>query len=262
MSGPSNEFDELPKKERELRRAVIRRSCVAGVAALSLTLLSACSDAGEGGSDSAAEESKAPALSAADLEKAALKDGDVEGHKVTAPTATVDQKDVETDSEECAPVAYAMVGSVVDEPSATVQRETASEIDPAKAAKSVGASGLDTTRVLLRLSAYDSAAAQTVMKSLNSSAKACAEGFKVTVDGTSQDVTKVSTATAPQGADEAIALDFLSEGGAAKIPMKIVVFRKGSTLGYFTALNIASAATGKDFDFPTEVTEAQLKKLR
>lgn len=43
--------------------------------------------------------------------------------------------------------------------------------------------------------------------------------------------------------------------------MKVVVFRKGSTLGYFTALNLASAATGKDFEFPTEVVEAQVKKL-
>lgn len=241
---------------------------MAGVAALSLTLLAACSDSGtdegdsgKGGSGSAAEESKAPTLSAAELEKAALKDGDVEGHKVTEPTATVDQKDVKPGSEECAPVAYAMVGSVVDEPSATVQRETASDVDPAEAAKSGDVSGLDVTRVLLRLSAYDSAAAQSVMKSLNTSAKACANGFKVTVDGTTQDVTKVSTATAPQGADEAIAIDFVSEAEAAKIPMKVVVFRKGSTLGYFTALNIASAATGKDFDFPTEIVNAQVKKL-
>lgn len=250
----------MPKKERELSRAVIRRSCVAGVAALSLTLLAACSDSG--GSESEGDSGgKTPTLSAADLEKVALKDGDVEGHKVTEPTATVDQKDVEPGSDECAPVAYAMVGSVVDEPSATVQRETAGEIDPAEAAKSGGSSGLDVTRVLLRLSAYDSAAAQSVMKSLNTSAKACADGFKVTVDGTTQDVTKVATATAPEGADEAIAIDFVSEAEAAKIPMKVVVFRKGSTLGYFTALNLASAATGKDFEFPTEVVVAQVKKL-
>lgn len=236
---------------------------MAGVAALSLTLLSACSDAGGSEGDSG---SKAPTLSAADLEKAVLKDGDVEGHKVTEPTVTVDRKDVEPGSDECAPVAHAMVGSVVDEPTATVQRETAREVDPAEAAKSGDVedalnSGLDVTRVLLRLSAYDSAAARTVMKSLDASAKACAGGFKVAVDGTAQDVTKVSTATAPEGADEAIAIDFISEAEGTKIPMKAVVFRKGSTLGYFTAVNLASAATGKDFQFPTEVVEAQVKKL-
>jgi hypothetical protein len=190
-----------------------------------------------------------------------IKDGDVDGHKVAEPTATIDRKDVKPGSDACAPVAYAMVGSVVDEPSATVQRETSAEIDPAKAAKSGGTSGLDVTRVLLRLSAYDGAAARTVMKSLATSAEACANGFKVTVDGTAQDVTKVSTATAPQGADEAIALDYLSEAEGTKIPMKVVVFRKGGTLGYFTAINIASAATGKDFEFPAEVVKAQMAKL-
>lgn len=227
---------------------------MAGVAALSLSLLAACSDSGEG-------DSGAKALSAADLEKVVLKDGDVEGHKVTEPTATVDRKDIKPGSDACAPVAYAMLGSVVDEPAATVQRETQKKIDPAEAAKSGDVSGLDATRVLLRLTSYDGAAAQTVMKSLDTAAKACADGFEVTVDGSSQDVTKVSTDTAPKGADEAIAINYLSEAEGTKIPMKVVVFRKGGTVGYFTALNLASAATGKDFAFPTEVVEAQVKKL-
>jgi hypothetical protein len=252
--------NEIPKKERELRSAVIRRSCAAGVAALSLTLLAACSDSGEGGAEGDAG-GKTPALSAADLEKVVLKDGDVKGHKVTEPTTTVDRKDIEPGSDTCAPVAYAMLGSVVDEPAATVQRETQKKIDPAEAAKSGDVPGLDATRTLLRLTAYDGAAARSVMKSLATSAKACADGFEVTADGTSQEVTKVSTDTAPEGADEAIAINYLSEAEGTKIPMKVVVFREGGTVGYFTALNLASAATGKDFEFPTEVVDAQVKKL-
>ncbi|MEH0527414.1 hypothetical protein QBA75_09185 [Streptomyces stelliscabiei] len=43
--------------------------------------------------------------------------------------------------------------------------------------------------------------------------------------------------------------------------MKVVVFRKGGTVGYVTALNLASAASGKDFEFPAEVVDAQVKKL-
>lgn len=233
---------------------------MAGAAALSLTLLAACSDSGESGGEGDSG-GRTPALSAADLEKVVLKDGDVEGHKVTEPTATLDRKDVKPGSDECAPVAYAMVGSVVDEPAATVQRETSAEIDPAKAAKSGGTEGLDVTRVLLRLTSYDGDAAQSVMKSLDTSAKACADGFEVTVDGTSQDVTKVATDTAPEGADEAIAINYLSDAEGTKIPMKVVIFRKGGTVGYFTALNLASAATGKDFEFPTAVVDAQVKKL-
>ncbi|MGW1669974.1 hypothetical protein [Streptomyces sp. NPDC002324] len=241
-----------------MRSAVIRRSCVAGVAALSLTLLAACSDSGGSGGEG---DSGGKALSAADLEKVVLKDGDVKGHKVSEPTGTVDRKDIEPGTDACAPVAYAMLGSVVDEPAATVQRETQKKIDPAEAAKSGDVSGLDATRTLLRLTSYDGSAAQKVMKSLATSAKDCADGFEVTADGTSQQVTKVSTDPAPEGADEAIALTFLSEAEGTKIPMKVVVFREGGTVGYVTALNLASAASGKDFEFPAEVVDAQVKKL-
>ncbi|MFE7760355.1 hypothetical protein [Streptomyces sp. NPDC057438] len=233
---------------------------MAGVAALSLTLLAACSDSGGSGGEGESGGGT-PALSAADLKKVIIEDGDVEGHKVSEPTGTVDRKDIKPGSDACAPVAYAMLGSVVDEPAATVQRETQKKVDPAKAAKSGDLSGLDATRTLLRLSGYDSAAAQAVMKSLAASAKDCADGFEVTADGTSQEVTKVSTDPAPEGADEAIALTFLSEAEGSKVPMKVVVFREGGTVGYVTALNLASAATGKDFEFPTEVVEAQVKKL-
>ncbi|GAQ67444.1 hypothetical protein SsS58_07899 [Streptomyces scabiei] len=252
--------DEMSQKEQALRSAVIRRSCVAGAAVLSLTLLTACSDSGESGEKGGSGGGK-PALSAADLEKVVLKDGDVKGHKVSEPNGTVDRKTIEPGSDACAPVAYAMLGSVVDEPAATVQRETQKKIDPVEAAKSGDASGLDATRTLLRLSAYDGEAARAVMKSLTASAEDCADGFEVTADGTSQQVTKVTTDPAPEGADEAIALTFLSEAEGTKVPMKVVVFRQGATVGYVTALNLASAATGKDFDFPAEVVEAQVKKL-
>lgn len=252
--------DEMSQKEQALRSAVIRRSCAAGAAVLSLTLLAACSDSGESGEKGGSGGGK-PALSAADLEKVVLKDGDVKGHKVSEPNGTVDRKTIEPGSDACAPVAYAMLGSVVDEPAATVQRETQKKIDPVEAAKSGDASGLDATRTLLRLSAYDGEAAEAVMKSLTASAKDCADGFEVTADGTSQQVTKVTTDPAPEGADEAIALTFLSEAEGTKVPMKVVVFRQGATVGYVTALNLASAATGKDFDFPAEVVDAQVKKL-
>ncbi len=252
--------DEMSQKEQALRSAVIRRSCAAGAAVLSLTLFTACSDSGESG-EKGGSGGKKPALSAADLEKVVLKDGDVKGHKVSEPNGTVDRKTIEPGSDACAPVAYAMLGSVVDEPAATVQRETQKKIDSVEAAKSGDASGLDATRTLLRLSAYDGEAAQAVMKSLTASAEDCAGGFEVTADGTSQQVTKVTTDPAPEGADEAIALTFLSEAEGTKVPMKVVVFRQGATVGYVTALNLASAATGKDFDFPAEVVEAQVKKL-
>lgn len=173
---------------------------------------------------------------------------------------------MKADDEACAPVAYAAIGTVVDEPAATVQRETASEPDAGAAADAGNAedaldSGLDVTRTLVRLSSYEGDGAEAAMDSLSKSVDACAKGFKVTASGTDQQVTKVTKTTAPDGADQAIALDVVSEAEGAKVPMKVVVIRKGRTLGYFTALNIGALATGKDFDFPTEVVDAQLVKL-
>ena len=244
-----------------MRSAVIRRSCAAGVAVLSLTLLAGCSDSGEGGKDAgkggsgSAGEKKPAALSAADLEKVVLKDGDVKGHKVTAPTVTVEQKDVRTEDEACAPLAYAAIGSVIDRPGATVQRETAS-VPNAADPKS-----LDVTRTLIRLSSYEGDGAEAALDSLTKSVDACAKGFEVTADGTDQQVTKVAKTEAPEGTDQAVALDVVSEAEGAKVPMKVVVIRKGGTVGYFTALNIGSLATGKDFDFPAEIADAQIAKL-
>jgi hypothetical protein len=51
-------------------------------------------------------------------------------------------------------------------------------------------------------------------------------------------------------------------GDGVKSPVKTVVVRKGATLAYVPAVNLASAASGKDFDFPTEIVDAQLAKLK
>jgi len=40
-----------------------------------------------------------------------------------------------------------------------------------------------------------------------------------------------------------------------------VVLRKGATVAYFTAINVASFISGDDFEFPTEIVDAQLAKL-
>lgn len=73
---------------------------------------------------------------------------------------------------------------------------------------------------------------------------------------------KVVKTDAPKGGDEAFALTVslqLEEG--AEAPVKGVVVRKGATLAYFPAVDMASAVTGKDWDFPTEIVDAQLTKL-
>ena len=67
--------------------------------------------------------------------------------------------------------------------------------------------------------------------------------------------------TAPEGADEALALTVSVDAGEVKAPMKSVVVRKGATVVYIPSVNLAAASSGKDFPFPTELLDAQLAKL-
>ena len=99
------------------------------------------------------------------------------------------------------------------------------------------------------------------MKDLRAAAKKCAGGFSYTVTGTKNEFAKVTTTPAPDGADEALALTLNMASEGVKAPVKAVVVRKGATLAYFPAINLASAATGKDFDFPVDLVQAQLAKL-
>ncbi|MDV6288677.1 hypothetical protein R2F25_15130 [Streptomyces sp. UP1A-1] len=67
---------------------------------------------------------------------------------------------------------------------------------------------------------------------------------------------------APGGADEAVAMTMTMVGeDGDEFPVKVVVTRKGATVASFTVLNLAAAGTGKDFAFPTEISDAQLAKL-
>jgi hypothetical protein len=52
------------------------------------------------------------------------------------------------------------------------------------------------------------------------------------------------------------------EADGDQFPVKGVVVRKGATLAYFPAVNLAAAATGKDFAFPTQLVDAKLAKLK
>ncbi|MGW0827493.1 hypothetical protein [Streptomyces sp. NPDC002845] len=257
-----------------MSRAVIRRSCVSGVAVLSLALLAGCADSesdsgsGESGAgasaEAVAEEGSTPVLSAAELAEVALKEGDVDGHKVSEPSAgeRAEQTDVEVDDEACAPLAYALAGTVIGEPAATVHRQTISQPDPGAAvdAEDVVAA-MNVSTVMVGLASYEGDGAQAAMDSLGETAEGCAKGFTGTVAGAAQKVTKVAEGTAPQGADQAVAVDATVQQDGETLPVKVVVVRNGSTLAYFTAVSFTAAGAGQDFEVPAEVVDAQLAKL-
>ncbi|MFR9794481.1 hypothetical protein ACL02U_00985 [Streptomyces sp. MS06] len=261
----------------------VRRTALAASAAALALLATACGGSsddgakGDGGkspeagtaasASTAPEAAPAKALTAAELKKAALAQADVKSGKVTPLPAKDDiaQDGVKVDKAECAPLAYLEVGTYTGKPAATEKRSW--QGDPKKPA--AGASeeeqfmaGMDVTKVVVTLATYEDGGAEQAMKDLNDAVGKCAGGYTATAQDTPNKALKVTKTEAPQGADEAVAVTLsLDMEDSDPAPFKGVAVRKGSTVAYFTAVNFAALANASDFEFPTEIVQAQLAKL-
>ncbi|WP_326632363.1 hypothetical protein OG808_37570 [Streptomyces sp. NBC_01761] len=102
-------------------------------------------------------------------------------------------------------------------------------------------------------------AAVAVLADLSSAADACAGGFALTVKGENQQITEITRELAPAGTDEAIAFGLTAEQNGKKVQMKVIMFRKGATVGYLGTT--AADATANDFAAFADVSRAQLLKL-
>ncbi|WP_073226088.1 hypothetical protein [Streptomyces sp. NBRC 110465] len=268
-----------------MRATAVRRTALAASAAALTLLATACggsSDAdGNDGKDekgaasgsSSAPKAPAKALTAAELEKAALAQGDVEGAKVTkaGPDDEVPADGVKVDKEACLPVAHAMFGVAEEGVVATAKRKVIDEpkADGKKsledAAKGEGADAFkdafNLTSTFVALHSYDGTAGPDAMAALKKAAADCAGGFTATVAGTP---TKVVSMTEEKitGGDEAMAWTVTSEDDGTTAPFKLVALRKEGSVATFFAFNLA-AAGGSDvkFEVPAEVVAAQDKKL-
>ncbi|WP_240135325.1 hypothetical protein [Streptomyces sp. MUM 178J] len=268
-----------------MRAAVVRRSAVA-VSAVCLGLLAtACSGSSDeenksSGREAARSEKPAAAegggrpLTAAELEKIVLAQGDVKGHKVekssVAAAATPDG--VKVDRAECEPLAHAMSGVKLGKPAATVTRQATQE--PAEQKQDVSiedmteeeiqeqlAENFNLTSTLVGLAAYEGTGAEEVLASLRSAAKACSGGFTATMQGEKSKILKVEEIKV-SGGQEAVAWSLtadLEDGDT--MPTKLAVIRKDGTLARFVAVNFGGLINGKDFPLPTAVVDAQLAKL-
>ncbi|MDX3454401.1 hypothetical protein PV396_21045 [Streptomyces sp. ME02-8801-2C] len=260
-----------------MRNTVVRRTALAAsVAALAL-LGTACGSspepaksAGDGGDKSSGtsgeEKTAVKALTAAELEKAALTQADVKSGTLDEKVPAKDnlaQEKVTSDKAECAPLAYLQSGTHVGKPAATVKRLWKGDAPkPAAGAKDEDQflARLNVPQAILTLASYEDGGAEQVMKDLNNSVDKCAAGFAFNVTGEKNNALKVTKTAAPEGADEALAVTLIVDAGR-KAPMKSVVVRKGSTVLFAPVVNIASISTGKDYAYPTEIVEAQLTKL-
>lgn len=278
LCGASAIWKNIWKKEPDVRLSAVRRTALASsVAALAL-LATACGSSqddgdeaagdGKGGSGSSASAAPAAkALTAAELEKAVLAQADVKSGKVTKVSATDDvAKDkVKGEKAACEPLALAETGVPLGEPAASVKRSwTEGPKKPsgdASTEEEIGAA-FDLDKALVTLASYEDGGAEAVLKDVKEAAGACAGGFAFTAMGEQARIAKVAEDPAPGGADEAVAMTMTMTGDDGDaFPVKVYVTRKGSTVASFTVLNLASAGTGKDFPFPTEISDAQLAKL-
>ncbi|MFI9580989.1 hypothetical protein ACIHCQ_03965 [Streptomyces sp. NPDC052236] len=257
-----------------MRTSVIRRTAVAASAVSLALLVTACggedSDSDSTGGkakETAAAKPNTPAvkaLTAAELEKAALVQGDVKEHKVVkaGPQDTLTADKVTVDKAACKPIAYTMSGVPVGDPAANVRRRVTSEPKKGQGTPSPEdfAAAFDVTITLASLSSYDGKGAEEAVNSLRTAVTDCASGFTMTVSGTAQKVLKM-TETKASGGDEAVAWSVLTEADGDKSVLKLAVVRKGATLATFPATKVAALGTGKDYPLPVAVMDAQVAKL-
>ncbi|MFC8369428.1 hypothetical protein ACFUIT_15835 [Streptomyces sp. NPDC057239] len=261
-----------------MRTIAVRRTVLAASAAALALLATACGGSGDedkagdskGKAESSASASAAPAakaLTAAELEKAALAQADVKDGKVTEVPATDDiaADKVKAEDAACQPLAHLQMGVPVGSPAATVKRSWTGEPQkPAADASPEDAllAGLGAEKMIVTLASYEDGGAEQVIKDVDAAAGKCAGGFTYDAMGEPFKILSAEKTEAPGGADEAVAITaLLAADEDVKTPMKLVVARKGATVASFTVTNFASAVTGEDFDFPTAVSDAQLGKL-
>lgn len=263
-----------------MRPTAIRRTAVAATV-MSLALLTAAcgSDATDKGNgkagdsasakpaDKGADTSAAKALTAAELEKVSLVQGDVKGHKVSkpGPADAITGDAVTTDKAACDVFADVLVGAKSGKAAAYTQRQIISEPkkggdkesdDPAEAFKAA----FDITTTLTTLASYDGKGAEEALAGLRTAATQCASGFTFTAAGEKQKITKIAEVPV-KGAEEAVAWTVTVEADGEKSAMKLIQLRQGTTLASLTSLNLGASGAGGDFDLPTAVIDAQAGKL-
>jgi hypothetical protein len=262
-----------------MRRTTLRRTA-AVACAVSLTLLSAACGSGTpedqgkketvrpaaAGASGGKNETKA--LPAAELEKLILNEGELKNYAVVKR----EEKDVPTaaqsrvDKAVCAPLAGLTVMLPVGSPAATAGRVVigpAKEAAPAtkdieqglKDALANIESLMNGTMTTMTMQSYDGDGAAAALESVRKSGAACGDGFTVGTGAGGTKVTKIESAASDAG-DESAAFTLTSEMEGKPAPLLLKVVRKDGVLVSFASMHLGGSAKA-----PTDVIEAQLKKL-
>ncbi|MGW7360270.1 hypothetical protein ACWGI0_27455 [Streptomyces sp. NPDC054802] len=263
-----------------MRSTAVRRTAPTAAAASLVLLVSACGGEGSGGGtkddtkgkESAAAEPAAEALTAAELERLVLAQGDVKAHKVekAGPNDDLAAKDVTVDKAGCGPLAHAVAGVPLGEAVGTVKRRVTSEPRAPDPAKDLGemtekiedaiAGAFDVTTTLTSLSSYDGKGGADAVAVLRTAGAACGGGFTMSMDGSDLKVTKL-TELKVSGGKENTAWAVLAEQDGQSVSYNVAVVRRGGTLASFSAVDVAELLERKKSTLPTAVIDAQVAKL-
>ena len=255
------------------RSSGARIGATVAMSALTVALLTGCSseesDDSKGtdaGKSSASPTQAAKALSAAELEKLLLAQGDVKGYKVEDGDDTLPKSkaEVKTDKAECDPLAWATAALAPGETESNASNTVAEDkTASATAAPDSFEDAFDINMTFVGLSSYEGDGAEQAMKAVNDGVAACSGGYGLTAADEKSKVTKVSSAKASGQGDESVAfaedVDMDGEGTAT---FTTEVVRKGNTIATFYTVNFASLGTGEAAQIPAAVIEAQVAKLK
>ncbi|GAA4813438.1 hypothetical protein GCM10023220_51160 [Streptomyces ziwulingensis] len=197
--------------------------------------LSACTAvSGGGGGASPLRPTVRPGTTASgtDLGGAALAARDVDGLTVSEADG---RPEVRVALPACAPLAYALSGEAVGDPTATVEHRLSGD-------------GATVTAILAE---YPSGRAPTAMDALGTALDECADGFTTTVDGEEHKVGDVVPQLVPEGVEQAMGWQATVNRAGRSVPVKTVVLRVGDTVAYLSGTPALPAA----------VLQAQMTKL-
>ncbi|MEV0255961.1 hypothetical protein AB0H82_17065 [Streptomyces sp. NPDC050732] len=237
-------------------KSTVSRAVMAASVTVALGLTAACgSDNGDSGKsgDNGKKASGKPAavrpaakkstvLTTADLEKAALVKGDLKGYKVEKMSAAdMPAQTVPADPAACQPLADMFMFAGRPTAKARVGRTVTSTDE------------LDATVISFALLAHEKAAAEKVMDGLRTATKKC-----TSYEHAGSEYRDVAALAAPKTGDEAVSYKVVGDIEGQKTPMSFTVVRSGPTVAAFYSINLLKP---KKFGVPTEIVEAQVKKL-
>ncbi|KOV63646.1 hypothetical protein [Streptomyces sp. MMG1121] len=262
------------------RSSGVRLCATAAAGALSLALVAGCSDGGskDSGSGGSKGSGTAPkALSAAELTKLVLAEGEVPGYTVepVKGVALLARSAVTATDKRCEPLMHVLTGQAPVDAAA----ETARSVDENRKVPSDDATSLDDmadgkfseqlnksldrSATKLNLSSYAGDGAEKALKSVSDAVRACAGGFTGEQASLKATFPKVAEERSAGTGDASVAFVVTGDSDDGDpVPVHAEVVRHGNVLASYYTLNIGAVMAKKAYAVPSAVVKAQAAKLK